>query len=94
MALNRVNDYHAWRKTYDSKADFRQAAGITRSAPSRKGQSDRVGESAGAGKTMTVTTLCLAANEPELLLPASDRRGRVFGFGGASTPGAHARAIG
>jgi hypothetical protein len=27
-ALNRVNDYDAWRKTY-SKADFRQAAGIT-----------------------------------------------------------------
>jgi quinol monooxygenase YgiN len=30
VALNRVNDYDAWRKTYDSKADFRQAAGITR----------------------------------------------------------------
>ena len=30
VALNRVNDYDAWRKTYDSKADFRQAAGIIR----------------------------------------------------------------
>jgi hypothetical protein len=30
MALNRVNDYDAWRKTYDSKTDFRQAAGTTR----------------------------------------------------------------
>jgi hypothetical protein len=30
MALNRVNDRDARRRTYDSNADFRQAAGITR----------------------------------------------------------------
>jgi hypothetical protein len=30
VALSRVNDCDAWRKTYDSKAEFRRAADITR----------------------------------------------------------------